>query len=296
MSDVGICLIVPVSIEEIEEEQGSSCRKRYNNLFLNSITSTKGKKMKNFCVLLVASSIIFLGIAEFSFAGTWLQIPIINSGAEFGDTTGWFGTYEGPPPLEAYYDPNNAPEGEWFFDADLDFSRNPKGAYWLRQTVNLSKYTGKIQNINFWAMSSYDKSQIYGDSPYYGENALLTWEASLAVLLYDSQNNFLGFLVSIPELEPTSTDEWHWMGAQSYHSYDFENVKDNIDHMEVRLELGLRNTYSATNLGQWLDGEPQFGRFDSAEIYIETVPIPTTVSLVGVGVICLMVIRRKFNI
>ncbi len=250
--------------------------------------------------LLVASAgfSLLMNIGASVSHAAWVEVPFVNPGAETGDTLGWQGVHsEVATPLVAVNDPSQADSGDWYFSINEYYASFGMYRQYLRQGVDLSAYAGRIDNLEFWARTSYDQEQIWGQSEITGADELYNWGAILQVTAYDSQNNFLGFFSSIPWFEPDSPDQWHWIGAQALYS-DFEDYKNVLDHIEVELLFGFSSDYEVNVwpiLDDWVDGAPQFGRYDSVSVWVDAVPIPGAVWLLGSGLLGIFGIRRKLN-
>lgn len=226
----------------------------------------------------------------------WVDIPIINPGAETGDLTGWTG-----PDFSAENLGSDAHDGDWSFS-----STGPEFFTTLTQTIEIVPGSASDLKVSAWFKTSeyggldpdyipfkrigYD---VETDQEYtYYAGAILQW------LWYAGGSYVYGF----GRWAPYSTDweETAMITDESWINAKWLENRDAIDRIDLVIEL----TYSAFGDSDvpdeqeidewrgWYEDEIPVFAADSVSLQFEPVPAPGALLLLASGIIGALAVRR----
>lgn len=220
--------------------------------------------MRNiFNLLLVIISAIVT--SSQAYAITWINVPVVNPGAEVGDMAGW--VYLGSMSADDFepqsMQPINPRSGEWFFSA-----AQPAGTLaTMSQSIDASAFATDIDT----GLALYDFGFWYQNE--YWDNAWDTGEGRIT--FYDSAMIALNSY-STGEV---ANDVWTFADYQDY-------IPSNARIIKLSF---ISRRYSGSHINAFYDDI-------SLKVGINqdpVIPEPTTLSLLGLGLIGIRLVFRK---
>ena len=258
----------------------------------------------------IAAATTFLLASGAASAGLPINIPLLNPGAETGDTAGWpdkFG-FEASGDAAAAYAGNN------FFRVDTaalpsveSLVGNPPYLYMRSDKIDLSAYAGRIDNIEMTVQARIADLSLVVES---GLHGFSRYQASglAGITLFDAEENYLaglGYVTQNPDWqEAGGTFDWYsrWNDirgdiASVRVDLAFEFFPEDYDNQPSLDELLQNpndildfyyswtgedgNSYDDISLEFYSGQELPLSGYDEARLSISTVPLPAAFWLFG---------------
>lgn len=230
--------------------------------------------MKQGIIAIVLLSMGLLFFTGYEARAEWIDLPLVNPGAETGDTTGWDQRPGASEQFAAVKDEDMAYQGEWIFSLS---NFDVYNAY-VSQTVDLSGYQGRMRGLEFGAYFNIrnDRQTRIGydvetDKEYEYQCYIMP-----GVLFFDQDNMYIpGSGRPLPDI----VSDWHYRSENTlnWDQDQWEVVNQKVDHAEVSIRFGYYGfpfeadqpyPYQIEEWRQWLGDVPAI-EFDAARVRID---------------------------